>query len=119
VRDALKLRSNGLEEGWVFPSKRSKSGHIETVQQQFAEARKAAGLPPKIVLYSARHSFATHALAATGNLAAVMKALGHSSAQTAMIYQHPGIEAIRQAVDERNSTQVLRHNSRHNPGLVQ
>ena len=31
-----------------------------------------------------------------------MKALGHSDAQTAMKYQHPGLERIRMAVDERN-----------------
>lgn len=66
-----------------------------------------------MVLYSARHTFATQALAATGNLAAVMRAMGHSSAQTAMIYQHPGIEAIRKAVDERN-LQARTSQTRHN-----
>ncbi|MBZ5647654.1 MAG: hypothetical protein LAN37_10570 [Acidobacteriia bacterium] len=50
--------------------------------------------------------------------AAVTKALGHSSAQTAMIYQHPGIEAIRQAIDSRNVAQAECHNLRHNPELV-
>lgn len=90
--------------GWVFPA-RSKCGHLTTVA--------AAGLPASVVLYSARHTFATHALAATGNLAAVMRAMGHSSAQTAMIYQHPGIEAIRKAVDERN-LQARTPQTRHN-----
>lgn len=87
--------------GWVFQA-RSKCGHLTTVGGQWYAARTAAGLPASVVLYSARHTFATHALAATGNLAAVMRAMGHSSAQTAMIYQHPGIEAIRKAVDEKN-----------------
>ncbi len=98
--------------GWVFPA-RSKSGHLTTVGLSWQAARKAAGLPSSVVLYSARHTFATHALAATGNLAAVMKAMGHSSAQTAMIYQHPGLEAIRKAMDEKNLrafTSQKRHN---------
>ena len=104
VLDALLIRGAGRTEGWVFPSLRSKTGHIATVEKQFLTARRKAGISPSVVLYSARHSFATHALAATGNLAAVMKALGHSDARTAMIYQHPGIEEIRRAVDQKNAT---------------
>lgn len=116
VRDVL-LARKVEREGWVFPS-HSRVGHLTTVAKAFAEARQKANVSSEVVLYCARHTFATHALAATGNLAAVMKALGHSSAQTAMIYQHPSLEAIRQAIDSRNSTQAERHNSRHNPELV-
>src|SRR5262249_18491987 len=101
-----------------FPA-RSQSGHLETVQRQFTEARASAGISSRIVLYSARHTFATQALASTGNLAAVMKALGHSNAQTAMIYQHPGIESIRLAIDEKNESEMQRHNSRHSPPLTE
>jgi len=49
-----------------------------------------------------RHTFATDVLERTGNLAALMKVLGHADAQTAMKYQHPGLEQIRKAVEERN-----------------
>ena len=59
-------------------------------------------LDPALKLYCCRHTFATDALERTGNLAALMKALGHADAQTAMKYQHPGLEQIRIAVDERN-----------------
>jgi len=72
-----------------------------------------------VVLYCARHTFATQALAATGNLAAVMRALGHSNAQTAMIYQHPSIDAIREAVDKRNLIASQRHKHVTKPELVQ
>lgn len=108
----LREATGGLN-GWVFPA-RSKRGHLTTVGRQWRSAREAADLPESVVLYSARHTFATHALAATGNLAAVMRAMGHSSAQTAMIYQHPGIEAIRRAVDEKNlqaRTSQIRHSA--------
>ncbi len=53
-------------------------------------------------LYCCRHTFATDVLEPTGNLAALMKVLGHADAQTAMKYQHPGLEQIRKAVEERN-----------------
>ena len=52
--------------------------------------------------------------------------LGHADAATAMKYQHPGLEQIRIAVDERNRehaelarSQESPHNSPHNPEWVQ
>jgi hypothetical protein len=52
---------------------------------------------------------------ATGNLAMVTKVMGHTDARTAMQYQHPALDPIREAIDQRN----LRHNSRHSEFLVQ
>jgi integrase len=97
----LKQRCNDESIGWVFPSD-SKVGHLTTVKTSFDRARKLAGLDMSIVLYSARHTFATNTLAATGNLALLMRTMGHSNAQTAMIYQHPSLELVREAVDSRN-----------------
>jgi len=57
------------------------------------------GLSMEIVLYSGRHSFATRVMKATGDLSLVMRTLGHSSAQTAMIYQHPSLETVRAIVN--------------------
>lgn len=98
--------------GRVFPG-RSQSGHLKTVAPLWRAAREAAGIPAPVAPYSARHTFATNALAATGNPAAVMKAMGRASAQTAMIYQHPGLETIRKSETEGNlngSTSQTRRN---------
>ena len=93
-------------EGWVFPSpmKSSRSGHfsLSAIEHQFKSARTKAGLPEALVLYCARHTFATDALARTGNVAAVMDSMGHANAQTTMIYQHQGLEQLRAAINERN-----------------
>jgi hypothetical protein len=35
----------------------------------------------------------------TGNLAAVMKTMGHRDVKTAMHYQHPELEVVRAALD--------------------
>lgn len=43
----------------------------------------------RLVLYSARHTFATDALAATGNMFAVSKAMGHAGVESMKPYQHP------------------------------
>ncbi len=111
----LMLRCGEKKEGWLFPSKRAKGGHLTTVAKQSREARRAAGLPETLVLYCARHTFGTVVYEATGNLAMVMKAMEHSDARTAMQYQHPALDPVREAIDQRN----LRHNSRHSELTVQ
>ncbi len=125
VIKALQLRGT-FDNGWVFPSSLSKSGHVSNVANQWRQTRKAICLDPAVKLYCCRHTFATDALERTGNLAALMKALGHADAQTAMKYQHPGLESIRMAVDERNREhaklarfQESPHNSPHSPERVQ
>ena len=112
VAKTLHQRRNGQTEGWVFGSD-SRCGHITTVAKAFEQAREAAELPKEIVLYSARHTFATKVMGATGDLSLVMRALGHSSAQTAMIYQHPSLETVRSVVNGSHVETLQRHNPRH------
>jgi integrase len=88
-------------------------GHITTVAKAFEQARAAAGLPNEVVLYSARHTFATKVMGATGDLSLVMRALGHSSPQTAMIYQHPSLETVRSVVNGQYPEPMQRHNLHH------
>jgi len=66
------------------------------------KARQAAGLPRELVLYCARHEFGSLVLAKTGNLKAVMNAMGHGDARSAMIYQHPEGEIIRNSLNTRH-----------------
>lgn len=113
--EMLMIRCGEKREGWLFPSKRAAGGHLTTVAKQFREARREAGLPEDLVLYCARHTFGTAVYEATGNLAMVMKVMGHADARTAMHYQHPTLDPIRDAIDQRN----LRHNSRHSEVTVQ
>ena len=70
----------------------------------FREARDKAGLPENLVLYCGRHDFGTRLLKETGNLAAVMKTMGHRDVKTAMHYQHPELEIVRAALDYKSGT---------------
>jgi integrase len=98
----LKRRAGDRKVGWLFPAK-SKSGHLTTVAKAFARARKKAGLPSTVVLYSARHTFGTTVLEETKNPAVTMKAMGHGSARMMMRYQHPEyVEAVRRVINRRN-----------------
>ena len=103
VKQILEVRCKGRSEGWVWMS-RYKGKHIGEgmVYRQWARARQAAGLPCELVLYCARHDFGSFVLAKTGNLKAVMNAMGHGDVRSAMVYQHPEGEIIRTALNARH-----------------
>jgi integrase len=103
VFNLLNRLCEGKTEGWLFPSKRSKSGHLTTLAKHFREACRAAGLPDELVLYCGRHDFGSRIYAKTGNLKAVMAVMGHKDVKTAMKYQHPDLEIVRQALDDGGS----------------
>jgi integrase len=87
VRVALVARKGGVNEGWIFPSKRARSGYItdREVSKQWLEAKRLAGIPESVVLYCPRHRFSTDAMEGTGNVMAVMDAMGHGSVNTTRI----------------------------------
>ncbi len=124
VRAALRVRAQGAKTEWVFTSRRSKTGHIThtAIEKPFRQARNDAKLPRELVLYSARHSFATDLLDRTGNLKLVMDVLGHESVTTTQKYLHPELKDIAETVNERNSDNAaanLRHSLRHSEGVIQ
>jgi integrase len=104
VKAALLMRKEGVNEGWVFPSKKAQSGHItdREVSKQWLEAKRLAGIPEAVVLYCARHRFSTDAMEGTGNVMAVMDAMGHQSVNTTRIYNHSNVTLIREAIERRN-----------------
>jgi integrase len=63
---------------------------------------KLAGIPESVVLYCARHRFSTDAMEGTGNVMAVMDAMGHQSVNTARIYNHSNVRQITEAIERRN-----------------
>jgi site-specific recombinase XerC len=100
----LLARKTDANEGWVFPSARAESGHLETVQKQFERAKRMVGLPESVVLYCARHRFSTDAMEGTGNLMAVMDAMGPRRLipRDSTTINHPGTKQIRDAIERRN-----------------
>jgi site-specific recombinase XerD len=101
VKVALVARKGDVNEGWVFPSKRARTGYItdREVSKQWLEAKRLAGIPESVVLYCARHRFSTDAMEGTGN---VMVAMGHGSVNTTRVYTHSNVQQIREAIERRN-----------------
>lgn len=112
VRILLQARQPGTSSPWVFPSKRRKAMHISyfPVAKQFSRVRKEAKIPKGVVLYSARHSFATDMLDRTGNIVLVGKMLGHRSVTTTQRYLHPEMKGLAELVNERNAMRTQQEN---------
>lgn len=105
--ELIQRRCGDRKEGWLFPSD-AKCGHLTTVAKMFRIARRKAGLPNTVVLYSARHTFGTDLQDQSKNLAVTMKAMGHSSPKTTMRYQHPEyVDVAREAINRRNAANAV------------
>lgn len=86
------VEAGSPREGWVFPTF-SASGHLGSIQKPFTAARDKAGLPKAMVLYTSRHGFGTD-VGSLISLRGIMDIMGHSSAATALKYQHPSTEDL-------------------------
>ena len=102
MADILSARCNGRKEGWVFPSDRSKSGHITSIAKGFQAARARTGVSSKVVPYSARHTYGSYAFASTGNLFAVAAFMGQVDTKSMEPYQHNDLSSLREAINRRN-----------------
>ncbi len=109
VKAALAARKGDVNEGWVFPSRKARTGYITAreVSKQWLEAKRLAGIPESVVLYCARHRFSTDAMEGTGNVMAVMDAMGHGSVNTTRIYTHSNVQQIREAMERRNQLSAM------------
>lgn len=102
LKQRLWERRENAKSVWVYPGRRGE-GHLKSIAKGFQNARRKAGVDTRKVLYTARHTFGTYALAASQNLPAVMKTMGHASVNSTLPYQHHGMESIRAAIEARNN----------------
>ena len=77
----------------LFRGKRGGGLNPRLVQRAMEDARHRLGLPASATPHAMRHSFATHLLAAGGDLRAVQELLGHASLSTTQAYT--AIDAAR------------------------
>lgn len=86
----LAVRAGG---GWALPG--DDGGHLSP---RYVGKLGAAALPEGWTLHSLRHRFATRVYAASGDLLAVQRLLGHASPSTTQRYVRVDDDALRRAV---------------------
>jgi len=101
--EILKHERNMAEDfdGWIFPSPKSASGHIEDMKTTFKRCLIRAGLSPKeIVPHTMRHTAITN-LAETGaDIPTIQEFSGHLNLKMVMRYTHARDWRVNHAVDE-------------------
>lgn len=70
----------------IFRGVRGGALSPRAIQKVMAQARMQLGLPATATPHAMRHSFATHLLAAGGDLRAIQELLGHASLSTTQAY---------------------------------
>lgn len=86
---------------WLFPSPRSKTGHIENIEKAFRAVVSEAGMDPKqVVRHTLRHTAITHLVQAGVDLPTVQRISGHKSIDMVVRYSHQNGEHISEAMDK-------------------
>jgi len=110
----------GVNQTWLFPSKRSETGHAMNIEKPFRRVVERAGLNPKeVVRHTLRHTAITHLVQAGVDLPTVQRISGHKSLQMVVKYSHQNGAHTQSAMDKLEKQYVLDHDkvidSQNNP----
>lgn len=105
LREEREVR--GGSDGWVFPSSRTKSGHVNEFNGPFRRAVIAAGLSPNLVTpHVMRHTAATKMVASGAPLPAVQSVTGHKTLAMLMRYTHLADKNVDMAISALDRLQT-------------
>ncbi len=88
-------------DGWIFPSPKSASGHIEDMKTAFKRCVVRASLSPKeVVPHTMRHTTITNLAETRADISTIQEFSGHLSLKMVMRYAHARDRRVNHAVDE-------------------
>lgn len=105
VRDAIALYQRLCpfvlkSDDPLFVGKRGKRLNPRMIQMAMEQVRKSLGLPDSATPHALRHSFATHLLAAGGDLRTIQELLGHASLTSTQHYTDVDAESLLAIYDK-------------------
>jgi integrase len=93
----LKRRRKNMSSPWVFPSKTSKSGHLEDLKRAWTTIRKQTKLTD-ITIHDLRRSLASAMASQNVNVALIQSALHHKDLKTTLgVYAKTSNQAVLEA----------------------
>lgn len=92
-------KENGFNENWIFPSARSKSGHLEEPKKSWAALLRKAEIND-LHLHDLRHTLGSYMNASGSDAMLIKSMLGHDDIKSTQIYVHPRSEIVRQAAEK-------------------
>ncbi len=96
--------------GWIFPSKRTRSGHVESMDEPFARCIAAAGMDTRVVTPQTMRHTAITRLAETGaDIVTIQEFSGHETVAMVMRYAHAQDRAVDRALDKMEEGTVAEH----------
>lgn len=119
--DARWIAAGKPRDGWVFPAKRARVGHIvdNTIYEPHTTAVTAVGLNPReFVLYALRHTCLTRWGNSGMDAWTLARLAGHSNIRQSMTYVHPSDNALHAAIDHMSDAapaggDEIRDNEKH------
>jgi integrase len=95
------IKASHADQKWLFPSDKSKTGHVVAIEKAFRRAVERAGLDSKeIVRHTLRHTAVSHLVQAGVDLPTVKKISGHKTTAMVERYSHQNSEHIQAAMDK-------------------
>jgi integrase len=89
------------ETPWLFPSPKSRTGHVADIRKAFRRAVMKAGLnPDQVVRHTLRHTAVTHLVQAGIDLPTVQRISGHKTLAMVAKYAHQNGDHIQAAMDK-------------------
>jgi len=98
LMDILKRRKQSANSQWVFPSAKSKSGHLENPVPIWNGVLERAGISD-LRIHDLRRTLGSWQAALGANCYVIGKSLGHSSQQATAIYARIDLNPVRQSVN--------------------
>jgi integrase len=96
----LHVEQGEPKAGYVFPSAKSKTGHLVEIAKVWSQIVKTAGITKSLRLHDLRHSFASFLISEGVPLEVIGPLMGHSSLKTTARYAHLKDGPQRNAVEK-------------------